>query len=406
VGAFYGSLVATILLLAAPTILLGFVTPFAIRLRIESLSSAGSTAGHLYALSTFGSILGSFLPVLVFIPGFGTRTTFFILAGLLLALSAVGLFELRPLRATAALPLAGVVAMLALLVPQQVKPAYRGVLIYETESEYNYIQVLQDGEETLLALNEGHAVHSIYNPNSLLTGGPWDYFALAPLFGSPAEPERTLMIGLAGGTAARQLLAAYPGTTIDGVEIDETVVEIAREYFAMTDPRIIVHIEDGRYFLRTTGERYDVIAIDAYRQPYIPFQLTTREFFTEAAERLNPCGVVAVNAGRTDTDYRLVDVLASTMRDVFPAVYAIDVERYDNTLLYGVTCPTTYEAIGARAATHPPESIVRHVAQAALLRGNPREIEPGGRVLADDHAPVETLIDLMIVDAARDEESR
>ncbi len=406
VGAFYGSLLGTILLFAVPITLLGFVTPFAIRLRIDSIQGAGQTAGRIYALSTIGSILGSFLPVIVFIPLFGTRVSFLILSGALLILSLGGLLETRSIRLSAL-----VSALLALLLVSsaagrgQIKPPYRGVLIHEQESEYNYIQVLKDGDEYLLALNEGQAIHSVYNPNELLTGGPWDYFMVAPYFNEPeslVEPASGLMIGLAGGTAARQMIAAYPEMQIDGVEIDGAVADIGKQYFGMTDPRIHVIIQDGRYFLRTTERTYDIIGIDAYKQPYIPFQLTTREFFAETKAHLKECGVTVVNVGRADSDYRLVDVIASTMRDVFQAVYEIDVSGYSNTMVIGTTCDSSIEAFAVNAANIVDSAVANQVIERSVLYGNIREVQPGGQVFTDDHAPVELVVDEMIVDAARD----
>jgi predicted membrane-bound spermidine synthase len=406
VGAFYGSLIGTLFLLAVPVTLLGFVTPFAIRLRIDDVDAAGKTAGRIYALSTVGSILGSFLPVLLFIPLFGTRASFLILSGALLALSIAGLYEAKAVKWAA---LAG--AMAALMVMGNVagadgiKPPYRGTLIYETESEYNYIQVLKDGDDYLLALNEGHAIHSIYNPDQLLTGGPWDYFTVAPLFNespAPPSPNSGLMIGLAGGTAARQLIAAYPEMRVDGVEIDPVVADVGRRFFGMTDPRINVIIQDGRYFLRTTNQTYDVIGVDAYKQPYIPFQLTTREFFAEVKGRLNQCGVAVVNVGRTETDFRLVDVIASTMSEVFPAVYAVDVESYSNTMLFGTTCASSIAGFQTNYAALPDTSFAKTVANRSISFGNMRVVQPGGQVFTDDHAPVELVVDEMIVDAARD----
>jgi spermidine synthase len=407
VGSFYGSLVGTILLLAVPVTLLGFVTPFAIRLQLHDVDGAGRTAGRIYALSTFGSILGSFLPVLLLIPLFGTRASFMILSGVLLFVSLLGLLETGGFRGAAlAAASIAIVSVANIAVADDIKPPYRGELIYEAESEYNYIQVLKDGDEYLLALNEGHAIHSIYNPDRLLTGGPWDYFMLAPLFSESTEsdpPDSALMIGLAGGTAARQLLAAYPDMQVDGVEIDPDVAEIGRRYFGLTDPRIEVIIEDGRYFLRTTERTYDIIGIDAYKQPYIPFQLTTQEFFREVKSHLSECGVAVVNVGRTKTDFRLVDVIASTMRSVFPTVFAVDVNRYTNTMVYGTTCPASIDSFGSNAAALSDGTIAEIVAGWALTSGNIRVIETGGRVFTDDHAPVELVVDEMIVDAARDE---
>ncbi len=199
------------------------------------MRTAGQTAGSLYALSTIGSIAGSFVPVLVLIPLIGTAATFLTLS-LVLARpgagrAADGASALRS-RSSAALATLAIPA-LALATPATVRPPDRGTLLHERESAYNYIQVVeQDGRRSLI-LNEGHAVHSVYDPDELLTGGPWDYFMVAPLFvddSRPAAPRDALLIGLAGGTVARQLTAAYGPIPIEGVEIDPEIDEVAREY--------------------------------------------------------------------------------------------------------------------------------------------------------------------------------
>ncbi len=408
VGAFYASLIGVLLLLALPVTLLGFVTPFAIRLRLADVAHAGNTAGNIYALSTVGSIAGSFLPVIVLIPLFGTARTFLILGLALLIPSILGLALLR------AVPAATVATALALALPavslaaeaSTIRPADRGRLVAERESEYNYIQVLEEDGRYLLALNEGHAVHSIYDPDELLTRGPWDYFMAAPLVNEgtgPASTRSALLIGLAGGTVARQLTAGYGPIPIDGVEIDPEIAEVGREYFGLDDlPNLNVIVEDGRYFLRTTEQRYDLIGIDAYRQPYIPFQLTSREFFQEVADHLTPNGVAVVNAGRTATDFRLVDAISSTMRDVYDRVYLIDVERYSNTIVVGTNAPSGLDRFAANVAAFPEDSPVRLVGERSLATGNPREVAPVGRVFTDDHAPVELVVDQIILDAARE----
>ena len=406
-GAFYGTLVGTLLLLAVPVTLLGFVSPFAIRLKLVDVDSAGNTAGSLYALSTLGSIAGSFLPVLLLIPWLGATATLVTLSLLLLLPALAGLLILRA-RATAA-----VLAIIALAVPAVtlaasagIRPADRGTLLHEEESAYNYIQVVDENGAHELILNEGRAVHSIYNPDQLLTGGPWDYFMAAPLLVTDTPdpaPENALIIGLAGGTTARQLTAAFGPIPITGVEIDPSIVDVGRRYFGLDDlANLSVEVEDGRYALRTTSDNFDLIGIDAYRQPYIPFQLTTREFFQEVQSHLRPGGVAVINAGRTQTDFRLVNALAATLRDVFPHVVAVDVGRYNNTMLIASDSPLSADALALNVATIPPDSPVREVSRWIAESGNTREIQPGGLVFTDDHAPVELVIDTMILDAARE----
>ena len=154
------------------------------------------------------------------------------------------------------------------------------------------------------------------------------------------DPSNALLIGLAGGTVARQLTAAFGPIPITGVEIDPDIAAVGRQYFGLADlPNVDVVLADGRYALKTLDQSFDLIGVDAYRQPYIPFQLTSREFFQEVSDHLSPDGVAVVNAGRTATDYRLVDALAATMRAVFPYVMAIDVAQYNNTILVGSNAP-------------------------------------------------------------------
>src|SRR5712692_9903282 len=361
ISVFYGSLVSVILLFAIPMILLGCVSPFAIRLRIEQIGKSGRTAGQLYALSTAGSILGTFLPVLWLIPAIGTYRTFFTFPVCLLLISIIALTTTRlsspQLRGRGRRIDKSFLSIL-LLIPMAlsivairgpIKPADGsnggGNLLTERESVYNYIQVVQVGDETQLVLNEGVGIHSIYNPHQILTEGPWDYFMVAPYFNNPpftaAQVRRVAIIGLGAGTAVREFTAAYGPIPIDGVELDGTIVDLARQYFHMNEPNLHVVVQDGRYFLDTASQKYDVIGIDAYQQPYVPFQLTTQEFFQGVRDHLTPTGVTVINAGRTGSDFRLVEALAQTMHSVFPNVYIIDTQRFTNSLIIGTNAPTS-----------------------------------------------------------------
>jgi predicted membrane-bound spermidine synthase len=408
IGAFYGSLLGVLILFAVPMTLFGFVSPFAIRLMVSDLSTTGNTSGGIYALSTIGSIAGSFLPVIVLIPLVGTAKTFYIFASALVLLSLVGLLMTRGKEVAAGVAVTAVIfaVVIGVFGGGPIKPPYRGELVYETESQYNYIQVLNDDGRILLALNEGQAIHSIYDPNQLTTGGPWDYFTLGPLFSDGYEQgqvDSAAIIGLAGGTAARELSAAFPGIAIDGVEIDGTIADLGEEYFGLGEvPNLTTHIEDGRWFLERTDGRYDIVAVDAYHQPYIPFQLATVEFFELVRDHLSENGAAVINVGRTDTDFRLVDAISSTMRDVFPYVYAVDVERFDNTMLIGMMEPASIDAFFEHAGMASDGSLIDVVADMATQSGNVRPGPSGARVFTDDHAPIEFVTDLIILDAARE----
>jgi spermidine synthase/MFS family permease len=420
ISVFYGSLVAVILLFAIPMILLGCVSPFAIRLRIEQVGRSGHTAGQLYAISTAGSILGTFLPVLWLIPTIGTRYTFFVFAVSLLLVSIVGLITTQlsiPRLPDTRRWLDKSLLSILLLIPMgaailsingPIKPPSGsdggGVLVAERESAYNYIQVVRVGEQMQLILNEGLAIHSIYDPNQILTQGPWDYFMIAPYLNKPpftqSQVHRACIIGLGAGTISRELTAAYGPIPIDGVEIDGTIVDLGRQYFHMNEPNLNVIVQDGRYFLRTTPHKYDIIGIDAYQQPYVPFQLTTLEFFQEVRAHLTPTGVTVINAGRTSKDFRLVEALAQTMHGVFSNVYIIDTERFTNSIIIGTNAPTSLDNFRTNAAglTNP---LLQSVAQASTTYGNMREERITNIYFTDDRAPVEQLIDQIIFDAVQ-----
>ena len=298
----------------------------------------------------------------------------------------------------------------AVLMPHGIKPPEYGQLLVEKESAYNYIQVVRDGSRTELILNEGQAIHSIYDSSSITTGGPWDYFLLAPYF-RPAQatepaPKRIAILGLAGGTAAREYdLAFGESLNVTGVEIDPAILDTAHRYFHLNEPNVHAVVSDARYWLATqpADAKYDVIIMDAYQQPYIPFHLTTEEFFTLAARHLAPGGVVVLNAGRTQTDYRLVDAMASTMRAVFRSIFLVDVPEFTNTIVYGTAEPTSLADVQHNLAL-AREPLVKEVARSALTQGDLRVSEYHSQVYTDDLAPVERLIDSIIFSYATGQE--
>lgn len=395
------SFVAVILLFSVPTILLGLVSPYAVRLSVDAVGSTGRKTGNLYALSTVGSIVGAFLPVLVLIPDWGVRRTLLACA---VALLAVSLWGLRvPWRAGTAVP--GVLLLLPLALPQvaplgPLKPE-PGLIFYQ-ESLYNYIQVVREPDGTReLILNEGQAIHSIYRPDRVLTGWYWDYFLAAPYFNAGAaagQVHRVAIIGLAGGTIARQFTSAYGNVPIDGVEIDPAIVATGRRYFGMTEPNLHVYVADGRPFMRTTTAMYDVVAIDAFQQPYIPFQLTTVEFFQEVRAHLSPNGVVCMNAGHTRTDFRLIQALVNTLSQVFPSVYTFNVPGTFNTEIMATAQPTSLATFQQNLQQIPADSLVGTVAQEVLPVARVAHAQRGGLVFTDDRAPVEQVIDQLLLD--------
>jgi spermidine synthase len=402
-GILAGSLLGVVALFAIPVTLLGCISPFAIRLAVKDVESAGNVAGGLYALSTVGSILGTFLPVLVLVPNIGTRNTFFTFAFVLMAVALAALLWLRRARALPYLLMPVVLAVLMIWLPVGlIKGDEYGQVIYETESQYNYIQVVQWGDEVWLKLNEGQGIHSVYNPDSVLVGGIWDYFLIAPYFNNPpfaSDQVRSLaLIGAAAGTVPKEYTDVYGPIPIDGAEIDPEIIRVGRQYFDMNEPNFNAVAQDGRYFLTNSSKKYDVIAIDAYRPPYIPFHLTTREFFAQCKDHLTDNGVVAINVGRTVTDWSLVQVLASTLKAEFPNVYTVDLaepgQELINVLVVATKQPTNVDNLAANAQllTNP---ILQQVAGASISRA--AEFTNPTMVFTDDRAPVEQVVHGLIL---------
>lgn len=413
VGMLASALVAVILLFAVPGVLLGVTSPWAIRLALQEREEAGQTVGRFYAVSTVGSLLGTFLPVLWLIPTFGTRWTFYLLSLTLLAVLILS--NLRT--AHRWLAPAGAAVVLALAFFTQPGGPIRGdwdesagPILYETESAYNYIVVREWGSERHLKLNDGIGIHSVYHPDSVLSQGIWDYFLLAPLLRAPpAVPDtdhHVLLIGLAAGTVSNLYTELYGPMPITGVELDGKIIDVGEAYFGMAQPNLHAVAADGRRWLlqQPPDTTFDLIAVDAYRPPYIPFHLTTVEFFELTRQHLTENGVLAMNIGRTDTNYLLVDALAATVAQVFPSVYLIDEPGppgvLANTLLVATVQPTALDNLQANIDRLPPTLPAEFLdfAQTAQTQARVFSPPPAAPLFTDDHAPVELVVHRIIWD--------
>ncbi len=401
-----GSFLGVLILFAVPVTLLATVSPFAIRLAIRDTDSAGLISGRMYAISTVGSLLGTFLPTLILIPLLGTNLTFLLFAGLLWTISLIGLARIDWRQAVRLLWMPVVVIVLALLMLRG--PLRRvpngAILLYEDESAYNYIQVAQWGSTNILYLNEGQGIHSVYYPDApdyLVTGGTWDYFVIAPFFNAPPKTPQDVgslaLVGLAGGTIARQYTAVFGPIPIDGIEIDPEIIKVGRQYFGMTEPNINVIVQDGRIALAASDRRYDVVGVDAYRLPYVPWNLSTVEFFQSIRDHLTEDGVVAINVGRTVNDRRLIDAFAVTMGQVFPSVHVVDVPKSCNSIMYGTVQPTSPGHLRENLRLLPEDvhPLLRQTLETSLQQV--RETPQGGTILTDDRAATELMTDLILV---------
>jgi len=350
-------------------------------------------------------MIGNFTPVLVLIPHIGTARTFLVFAALLMIVSLTGLALYNRRAALKLLWMPPVLLALALVTlrgPLRPPPADM-TLLFERETAYNLVQVVEDEDGyRYLLLNEGQGIHSQWHPDELYFKRTWGFFLAGPYFNpppyTPDRVERVAIVGLAGGTIARQHEAVYPGIPMDGIEIDPGIVDAGRNFMEMTMPNLHVIVEDGRFAFEQLNEQYTVVSIDAYRVPYVPWHLTTVEFFQGVRDHLAEDGVLIINVGRTSTDRRLVEAMTRTLLDVFPTVHTLDVPDAYNTILVATMQPTRPENLSINHAALPPNA---HPILRQALQDAENAIVPtvaSGIRFTDDHAPVEMLVDSMVIE--------
>lgn len=402
-GILFGSFTAVMVLFIIPVTLIGTASPFAIRLAIEDTNKAGKVSGQIYAISTIGSFIGTFLPVLVLIPSIGTYRTFLVISSLLMVVALLGIYlakGLKPLLFHLWMPV--IIVILFIFGARGLDKTSQGV-VYEAESAYNYIQVLQQNGYTMLRLNEGQGVHSIYQPDVYNFNGPWEQVLTAPFF-NPApitrdEIKSMAIVGLAAGTTAREAFAAFPNIQIDGIEIDPKIVDVGQKYFDMNNPNLNVIVQDGRWALEKSSKKYDIISIDAYRPPYIPYSLTTQEFFQIIYDHLGENGVMVINIGRAPEDRRLLNSLYATINTIFPTLYVTDLSDSYNSVLFATKQPTSVQnLIDNYALLYQDTSTPPFVLQ--ILSHTYDGLQPaasGGVVFTDDLAPVEQITNSMVL---------
>ncbi len=386
-GVVLASLFGTALLFMPPVAALGVASPFAIRLAAAGDETSGRRAGSLYAFSTLGSLAGTFLPAFWTIPSFGVRATFWLAAGLLIVL---GLLMARSWRL-------GLLALLPAFLPLAASPLLKPMpgLIGEWETPYQFAEVYRlPGGATALSVNDAAGIQSIYT-SARLTGLYYDAYLVLPFLFPRQETVSTLLVGMAAGTIPTMLrrdVSPYRRVRLTGVEIDPTLLGLGRRYFHLRPGAARVVQEDGRVYLEATTRRYRLMIVDAYSQEiYIPFYLTTRQFFALCRSHLTGDGLLALNVNAVGSHAALLTAIERTAMAVFPHVYVARAPGLYNRLIVASERPLSLP----RAELLP--GYLRPVALG--LRTTWRLARPGpGLVLTDNRAPVETLTDQMILD--------
>ena len=339
-GLGFKSVVAALLLFAPASVLLGFVTPFAVKLRMSTLADSGKTVGRLYALSTIGSIAGTFAAGFVLIPFVGSVRTLYLIAGTLFVLSVL----LAPFVFTRTSFM--ILTLFALGIAGSEISSYalfRANGLHDIDTEYSRVQVFQTIDPKNGRKFQAMAIDPYFVQSAMYLDGDDPVFEYSPYYHLvrhfKPDHKQTLMIGGAGYTFPREYLRTYPEARMDVVEIDPQMTEIARKFFRLEDdPRLTIHHADGRVFLNhAESGKYDAVMMDAFSSLFsVPYQLTTLEAVQQVNRVLKNDGVVIFNLGSAirGPASGFLQAEFATYNQVFPHVHLFKVnpERTDDQL--------------------------------------------------------------------------
>ncbi len=383
-----------------PFLMLGAVLPQVIRLQVADLASVGRVAGNVVALSTLGSIVGVLGTGMYLLAHFGVRETLYATSTVLVVLGAA--IALLPRKATMAL------LAIACIVPA----VARAEIVFDDYSAYHHILVEDVGDmRVLLFDNDQESLMSLRDPYA----GGFEYsdFFHVPKVLHPTI-DRVLFVGLGGGSGPKSFLRHYSDVTIDVVDIDPKVVEVARQYFALPEnPRLHVEVADGRAYLQRRRQRYGAILMDAYsRGPYgavLPYHLATREFFEIVRRHLVNGGCLVYNVPlMTDADVSVLADIRRTIVETFPRSWVFRARTSLNFVIVAQKLDDDVQQSDVKDWPEgpwldPPPSAGRlgEIAAALVSGGHPlppilpqrmvqaMELSSSGRVLTDDYAPTD-----------------
>lgn len=384
------SLVAALLLFAPASVFLGFVTPYAVKLKMMSLADSGKTVGRLYALSTVGSIAGTFAAGFFLVPFVGSTRTLYCIGGALIFLSillvpfSISRFNLMVLVLFAIGIAASELSIYSLRETSG---------LYDIDTEYSRIQVFQtDDPKTgkkiqALAIDPYFIQSGMFLDSDEMVFDHSHYYHLLRHF--RPDFQNTLMIGGAGYTFPKEYLRRYPGARMDVAEIDPQMTAIARRFFRLKDdPRLNINHEDGRTFLnKAPSGNYDAVLMDAFGSLFsAPYQLTTLEAVRNVSRVMKDDGVVIFNLGGaiSGPGSGFLQAEFKTYQAVFPRVYLFKVnsdytdDHLQNLII--VACKSG-NVTGLESSDPEIHNLLTH-----LRLG---EIPPQKQILTDDLAPVE-----------------
>lgn len=387
-----GSSISCLLVFSTPLLILGMVSPYLVKLGIRDMENSGKTSGEIYAASTIGSIIGTFIPTFITIPYIGAHKSFLVFSLLLNLICLYYFVSVR--KGFIKSVITTIITAALLLAPLNSSYAFWKKDVLEDESLYNYLQVAQEGDSVILSTNVAFGVQSIYKKNQILSDMYYDYALMSAFFveGTTTDkPLDVLVLGMGTGTFAKECKYFFPNSKIDGVEIDEKIVKLSKEYFELKDSEATVYVNDGLTFLQSPdAAQYDIVMVDAYHDITIPFHMSTTEFFSEIKNHLKPGGVIMININmRSENSTEIVDYLTQTLRNNMKKVYKVNVPGTTNTIVFSsdnTDCLTDYKYnISHLDSDNPLLPIAEHVYEKNV------EVHETNYVFTDDLAPVEIL---------------
>lgn len=372
-----GAAVSVAVLFFPPMFLLSMVSPFLIKL-MQKEENMGTIAGTIFCVSTLGSLAGTLLTSFFFIPYWGSHFTLALNVVLTTLIASAGLKNRRSLAAVAAFPL-------LMFVPGSDMPGE----IYRAESPYNLVTLIQEDEFLGLIvgpLTEGFDTY--YDPNDPFR--ETDYVNIVSTVPALNSSQNALILGLAGGHSARQLLEIYPSLRIDAVEIDPQVIHVARQFYGLREgERLTIIEDDARPFLSKGEKKYDFIEVDIFQGDiFVPFYLTSKEFFQKVSGRLTDRGIMVINILDSEKR-RLSQPISNTMAAVFPSVFFLGDNSNNYIYMASKNSFSKKHLINKLQKISTPHlmSVVSQIRKSA----QPVRLDNDKMIFTDDFAPVNRL---------------
>lgn len=377
------AVLATLLLFAFPSVLLGMISPYAIRLKLETITTSGETAGKLYAISTIGSIAGTFFAGFFLIAYLGSHMIIYVLAA---TMAVIGLLTGGKRLLKKLFPFVGI-AIIVMSVDVWIGELQKAVL--DTDTMYNRVLIL-DGTDTVtnrpireMKIGSEHSSAMFLDGDELV----YDYtkfYRLSEHF--LPEIHHSLMVGGAGYSYPKYLQERYPQAQLDVVEIDPTLTELAKQYFAFTPTnKTTIYHEDARTFFNREEKNYDVIFNDAFASHHShPFQLATKEAIMHMKQMLTKDGIVISNiiSSVEGESGKFLRAEYYTYKEVFPYVYVFPVQyKNESTRVQNIIVIAAQKELPFASQDTDMKRYLSH----RWTKKIPQDVPQ----LTDDYAPVE-----------------